>query len=753
MTGVIAGLDRSDPTKPRARELAVSADGRLLVASDLPGAVAYPYASSPTLAGFLATHDFSGVTGEDFVTVVQTSNGQRIVALSSSPMTTGESKVTVNADIPIPARFEFEIGISQRARHQFGSAALYRDAESGPEPIPDPIAIVGISQSSADLGVAYTGTAGTIVTIDLETALPGEGEADRVYLSDLVHVVGLVDSRLNYQNLCIKFISQDRKRICAGFSDEAALPSLAVPLISPPLGTARLHFYNNASGAAHAVGYRFSGTSAVSAAVFSIFDGGDAQISGVLVGSHLVTVGTSAQVYTAGAAEGQYELRATTRYAVEIDKTTAVAMARSADSNNSWSVYALRTSVRPKAVDSLSPRYRMYCAPGMTKPVAEIAGIAKTGSSTATVVTKRPHGLATGNYVTIKGVRDQTNFAAFSTPVAVTVIDAYTLTVVIGPGVTATSYGGSVVLCNGGADQPGIIGQAVQSAAVDEQGILTLVGSAAWAGLNIGEYVNLHGVIGSGGSSLALDGAWMVWGMSTTSLKLSPVFDIFGVRRSPAAGALALTNCGGSVLLRSTLRAHDAIGASWSDLQVSIRGQGTARADMALPVMAPSALAVSGTVAGTTSAGSTVPAPVTVGARASNANPTANTATGTNVAALATMMGALIVKPFSLPEADWSYAGTLTTTGDVAIQAAGGVGVKRYLTALQVQNTNATPTTLSIKDGTTVKWVVSLPASMATPVTIDFPTPIQTAANAALNVACGTTGANVLVNAQGYTAV
>ena len=81
------------------------------------------------------------------------------------------------------------------------------------------------------------------------------------------------------------------------------------------------------------------------------------------------------------------------------------------------------------------------------------------------------------------------------------------------------------------------------------------------------------------------------------------------------------------------------------------------------------------------------------------------------------------------------------------------MGVKRYLTALQVQNTNATPTTLNIKDGATVKWVVSLPASMATPLPIDFPTPIQTAANAALNVACGTTGANVLVNAQGYTAV
>lgn len=86
------------------------------------------------------------------------------------------------------------------------------------------------------------------------------------------------------------------------------------------------------------------------------------------------------------------------------------------------------------------------------------------------------------------------------------------------------------------------------------------------------------------------------------------------------------------------------------------------------------------------------------------------------------------------------------------MQGAGGAGIKRYLTAIQVQNTNAVATTLIIKDGTTAKHTISLPASMALPIDFIFPTPIQTTANAALNIACGTTGANVLVNAQGYTA-
>lgn len=144
--------------------------------------------------------------------------------------------------------------------------------------------------------------------------------------------------------------------------------------------------------------------------------------------------------------------------------------------------------------------------------------------------------------------------------------------------------------------------------------------------------------------------------------------------------------------------------------------------------------------------------PFSIGGRASNANITAMSATGDLVGWMMTMIGVGIVKPYAIPEADWVNSITLTTAADVALQAAAGAGIKRYLTAMQVQNTSAVATTLIIKDGTTARWTVSLPASMTLPAEFVFPTPIPTSANAALNAAAGTTGANVIVNGQGYTA-
>lgn len=89
----------------------------------------------------------------------------------------------------------------------------------------------------------------------------------------------------------------------------------------------------------------------------------------------------------------------------------------------------------------------------MTRPVAKIVSSAKTGTTTATVTTDVPHGLVTGNWITIKGNRDQVAFANFATPAQVTVLTATTFTCVYGTAVTATTYGGSVILTNGGVDQ------------------------------------------------------------------------------------------------------------------------------------------------------------------------------------------------------------------------------------------------------------------------------------------------------------
>lgn len=127
-------------------------------------------------------------------------------------------------------------------------------------------------------------------------------------------------------------------------------------------------------------------------------------------------------------------------------------------------------------------------------------------------------------------------------------------------------------------------------------------------------------------------------------------------------------------------------------------------------------------------------------------------ATGQVKTLLQTLYGALVNKPYSIPEYDFQYSGTLTTTTAAAIKAAGAAGIRNYLTALQYQNTNATASTVIILDGASAIATFNAPASMAQPAIITFPTPLKGTAATALNINCGTTGASILANAQGYQA-
>ena len=129
-------------------------------------------------------------------------------------------------------------------------------------------------------------------------------------------------------------------------------------------------------------------------------------------------------------------------------------------------------------------------------------------------------------------------------------------------------------------------------------------------------------------------------------------------------------------------------------------------------------------------------------------------ATANTVDVPCTMYGYPIVKPYSIPEYDWTFAcaAAVVNTNDVFLTAAGAAGIRNYLTGLQLQNTNAMATEVVVKDGTTVIWHGYLPASMTTPAVIDFRTPLKGTAATALNFACITTGASVYVNAQGYKA-
>jgi hypothetical protein len=140
-------------------------------------------------------------------------------------------------------------------------------------------------------------------------------------------------------------------------------------------------------------------------------------------------------------------------------------------------------------------------------------------------------------------------------------------------------------------------------------------------------------------------------------------------------------------------------------------------------------------------------------ARTSNVTPVSN---GQAIGDIATVVGAGIVKPYSIPEAEWSYAaaaGGIVNTADNALAAAAGAGLRNYLTSIQIKNSHASVATeVVIKDGSTVIWRENFPANMSLGEGIVFPSPLKSSANAALNVACVTTGAAVYVNAQGYVA-
>jgi hypothetical protein len=146
--------------------------------------------------------------------------------------------------------------------------------------------------------------------------------------------------------------------------------------------------------------------------------------------------------------------------------------------------------------------------------------------------------------------------------------------------------------------------------------------------------------------------------------------------------------------------------------------------------------------------------PMVIGMRGATAAPTA-VANGQVVDPLADTQGRMVNRPWTIPELAWSFAGAaggIINTTDVVLAAPAGAGLRRYINSLSLSNNSATATEVVVKNGaSTVIARFSLPANAAN-VAHQFEPPIASSANAALNIACITTGAAVYANAQGFTA-
>ena len=538
----------------------------------VPGEVIQEVPSIP--ASELTSNFIFSVAGGDFINISRSSNGQQFIEISIDPLSVGETQTTVESMNPVrfPLYAEIEASLSQRTSGDYVVMEITDKVSRDVEPIE--YNIVSISQST------------TTLTVTLNFPFDG-------WLGSWVDIYGLADSRFNYTNAAIEAMSLDKKTLFITTRDETTIPSLTA---IPSATNGKLKRQAKLQNARNAVGMRFSGSSATAAAYMSRFDSGSIKEGGTLTGSRLTTIASTAPSYISGI-NGNVEIKSSSRYRIDVEPEIITFMDKIVD--NPYASYAARqafTAVKPLSDNDYYIRFRAVSPRSISRPVAKIVSAVKaTASTTATITTDVPHGLNVNSYVNIYGINNQAVFANLTAATKVaSIISDTVFTIGIGTATIATSYGGYVSLCNGGVTQPGAIAQVVQSVAVDANGFVTLIGTGTWAGLGgVGEYVNLLGVRNStNGADLGVDGVYRVSNFATTTLVLEPVKDLNGIRAinglgqnlSPTVGVIPTTNAGGAVLLRTTLRNHNFVAASYSQSVVTISGQGTQRADKAIPV-------------------------------------------------------------------------------------------------------------------------------------------------------------------------
>lgn len=232
-----------------------------------------------------------------------------------------------------------------------------------------------------------------------------------------------------------------------------------------------------------------------------------------------------------------------------------------------------------------------------TRPVARIAAISKTGTTTATVTTTAAHGLAVTDFVQIYGVRDITSFPNLTvSTIVASVIDAFNFTIVIGAALTVSSAGGAVFLNQGSVLAPGISATNVQSISRTNN-IMSLVGNTSWSGYLPGETIHLYGC---DATTMGLyDGPYKVLRINTVTLELESVGADF-----------VSINCGGAVMRRTDFRINAISEIEHTRLIAELsNSQGSSDNSKAVPVNIPGGVVVN---SGTVTTVSTVTAVTTV---------------------------------------------------------------------------------------------------------------------------------------------
>lgn len=395
------------------------------------------------------------------------------------------------------------------------------------------------AQSAAPAELAISSIQQTTTTLTVTTAT-----AHGLTVGSRIGIYGCSDSRFNYASAVVA-TTPSTTQFTVTSTTSGALPSVTAGPFTSGFVYARSAMDRRPNGSSMV----FENASASNASFYGKSENSDPMpIGGTLGGSHAVTTASTASIQPAAAA-ANYNFRPTSEYRLAMMTDRMQWHDVAVDATSQTSARATITQVIPNNQQDYRIRFRGRNNKGLTVPIAKIVSATKTGTTTATIVTDAAHGLTTGDVINIYGVRDQTNFPNLTAATAVaSVVNATTFTVVQGTAVTATSYGGYVSRVQGGQVQQGAITMSAQSATIASS-ILTLVGSATWSGILIGDLINLHGCRNnSTGADVGIDGVFRVRDIQTTNLILEPVTG------TTIPATLGTTNCGGAILRRTDMR-------------------------------------------------------------------------------------------------------------------------------------------------------------------------------------------------------
>ncbi len=683
--------------------LALDSNGRLQVsvkdAVSLSGSSVITNQTFKLLDGFetasLANWDVIQ-NADDIIEARGNSAGASYVNISKGLGENTETSLLSKFSIKGPLRIALGMSLSQRKMQEVFKIEMVEVNDNGV-----PVHTMAVPAAVAISSISQTATTATVTTATAHGLVPG----DRV----LIYGVS-TDSRLSLGQCIVAAITSPLIFTVGTFFDTTAITTLSssatvgyIQKVDP------LDFYDNAFG----VGW--VGATATYAKFASRSNKSAFLVTGqTSVASTAATVGNAAAMCDSLQQTADYDLR--------FKNEGIICRTISSDAIVAPALLAKRTRVIPDVNANYKIRISATNIKEKSRPVAKIVSIVKAGSTTATVNTATTHGLTTGDYVVLYGSYDQTNNIASVTPVAVVSTPTGTsFTCVWGLSATSTVYGGSVIKVTGQLSSTayGAILPAIQSITVDAN-YITIVVNTTMAGLvGIAETVELTGIYQNTGTDLTgYDGVYKVANVSTTTLTLYNK----ELKTGLAKTIIGTTTCGGAIHKRTDLSLHtlrvfdytrhtvdiDAGNGNYTDVQEAVP----------VAITAGGVTLTSTTVAGIAAHDSAISgSPVRIAARALNTNYTA-VSTGDTADLITTLLGALIQKPYSIPEADFSYAPLAAITGvtDLQIKNAPGVGLKNYLTALQYQNTSAVATEIAVKETaqTSVAWTRSTTTVSAT---------------------------------------